>query len=193
MKKTVPGLLSICIVLMISVMSLNPYRALARNLSKGPVIGVYDSRIVVFAYSRSELFSMHQEAFRKESDSAQKANDTIKLKELSLRAVSYQHLLHQMVFGPGSTAAIVALVKDHLAEVAKTTGVSIIMSKFELSYADPKLQTIDITGEIVKLFNPKENIDEMSREIAKNDPVPLEDLTIEAELFDMYCARYGEK
>jgi hypothetical protein len=33
----------------------------------------------------------------------------------------------------------------------------------------------------------------MAGDISKADPVPLEDLTIEVEMLDLYCKRFGKK
>jgi len=47
-------------------------------------IGVYDSRIVTLAWSRSAFFADHQKMFGLKSDSATRAHDTARLKELSI-------------------------------------------------------------------------------------------------------------
>jgi hypothetical protein len=54
------------------------------------------------------------------------------------------------------------------------------------------VEVIDLTGEVIKLFSTTENIDHMVGEIAKAEPVPLQDLTIEAEMLDGYCKRFGK-
>ena len=130
---------------------------------------------------------------RQHSDSAMKTNDTLKIKEVSIQAMSYQHLLHQMVFSNGSAASILEQVKDKLPEVAKQAGVKIVISKYELTYQDPTVEVIDLTMEVAKLFNPAETIDKMVGEIQKSQPVPLDELSIEAEMIDGYCKRFGKK
>jgi hypothetical protein len=156
-------------------------------------IGTYDSRVIVFAYSRSDYFKQHQLNFQKQNDSAQKAHDTVKIRELSIQAMSFQHLLHLMVFGSGTTSAIIALVKDKLPELAKKAGVSIILCKWELNYDDPAVDTVDITVQVAQLFKPEENIDKMIMEIRNTAPVPLEELTIEEDMLTLYCERFGRK
>ena len=74
-------------------------------------IGVYDSRVVVLAYSRAELFRENRQKFAMQSDSASKAKDTVRLRDLSIQAMSYQHLLHLMVFGSGSITSVMELIK----------------------------------------------------------------------------------
>lgn len=131
--------------------------------------------------------------FARQSDSATKANDTARLKELSVGIMSYQHLLHQMIFSNGSIIMAMNIVKDKLPELAKNEGVSMIVSKWELNFSDPSIAIIDVTDQVAKLFNPKENIDKMAADIKKQEPVPLEDLTIEGDMLDLYCKRFGGK
>ncbi|MEI6899403.1 MAG: hypothetical protein WCL00_05965 [Bacteroidota bacterium] len=156
-------------------------------------IGVYDSRAVVFAYSRSHYFKEHLQKFAKQSDSAEKAKDTVRVKEFSMQAMSYQHLLHQMIFSTGSVHEIMDLIKDQLPELAKKEGVSLIMSKYEVSWKDPSIEVVDLTDQVSMLFKPSDDYKKMAVEISKNAPVPLEELTIEQDMLDLYCKRFGKK
>ncbi|MEI6434606.1 MAG: hypothetical protein WCP32_07165 [Bacteroidota bacterium] len=165
----------------------------AQKKPAGLKIGTYDSRIITFAWSRSDYFKQHIKRFSMQSDSAQKANDTARIKELSIQAMSYQHLLHLMIFGTGSVTAIMDLVKDKLPGLAKKEGVSMIVSKYELNFTDPSAELVDLTNLIAQLFKPLENIDKMEGEISKVQPLLLEELTIENEMLDLYCHRFGKK
>jgi hypothetical protein len=193
MKKTTLFSASILAMAM-SVLFLFPgIRLQARELPKKTKIGVYDSRAVVFAWSRSEMFRGNMAKFGRQSDSAQIAGDTAKIRELTVRMISYQHLLHQMVFGTGTVAAIMEQVKDRLPEVAEKAGVSMIVSKFEVNFSDPSIEKVDVTNLLIPLFKPMEDIEKMVGEIEKTDPVPLEDLAIEEEMLDGFCTRFGKK
>jgi hypothetical protein len=156
-------------------------------------IGVYDSRILVLAYSRSQFFADYQKKFKMQSDSANNAKDSAKIKELSVQAMSYQHLMHQMVFGSGSAKGIMNLVESKLPEVAKNAGVVMIVSKFEVNFNDPSVEIVDLTDAIIPLFNPLENIDKMKDEFKKIEPVALDQLSIEQEMLDMYCTKFKKK
>ncbi|MEI6424953.1 MAG: hypothetical protein WCP55_22260, partial [Lentisphaerota bacterium] len=156
-------------------------------------IGTYDSRVIVFAWSRSAYFKEKMGKFKMQSDSAEKANDSLKTKELSVYAMSFQHLLHQMVFSTGTVASIIEVVKDQLPELAKKEGVSLIVSKWEVNFVDPSVEITDLTSQVAQLFNPAENIAKMADEIVKAQPVPLDDLTIEEDMLNLYCKRFGTK
>lgn len=185
-----PGMTLNSMILLV-IMTMTGMQVLSQPKVQVLKIGTYDSRIIIFAYSRSAFFRQHMMKFNSANDSAQKAKDTAKIRELSIQAMSYQHLLHQMVFGTGSVTAVMDLVKDKIPEIARNAGVSMVLSKWEMMYKDPSAEVIDLTEQIVQLFNPKEDIHKMMEEISKTEPVPLEELTIEDEMLDGYCRRFG--
>jgi hypothetical protein len=167
--------------------------AFAQKKSSAIKIGTYDSRIVTFAWSRADYLKQYMVKINQQSDSAKKANDTARVKEISVRAMSFQHLLHQMVFSNGSAGWIMALIKDKLPELANTAGVSVIVSKWELNFSDPSIEVVDLTSQVAALFQPQENIDQMAGEISKESPVPIDELGIETEMLDGYCKLFGKK
>jgi hypothetical protein len=146
-------------------------------------IGTYDSRVVTFAYSRSAYFREYQASLHTEYEAAKKANDTAKMNELQVQGLTYQHLLHQRVFGTGSITSVIDMVKDQLPALAKTAGVSLIVSQWEISYQGSNVELTDLTDQVAQLFKPTEDISKMAAEIRKTAPVPLEQLTIEDEKY----------
>lgn len=193
MKKSIQLLISMLV--MSSVFFLKPMgnAVFAQGTKSTIKIGTYDSRVVALAWSRSDYFKEHMTKFNRQNDSAEKAHDTARVKELSTWIMSHQHLMHLMVFSNGSIGHIMAIVKDKLPELAKTTGVSVILSKWELPFSDPSFELIDLTKQVSMLFNPKENIDKLAKEISGSQPVPLDEFSIEAELLDYYCQQFGKK
>lgn len=166
---------------------------MAQKRSPAIKIGTYDSRIVIFAWSRTDLLKLHLIRLNQQNDSAQKAHDTVRIKELAIEAMSFQHLLHQMVFSTGSVSSFMAIIKDKLPELAKTTDVSMILSKWELNYCDPSFEVVDLTNQVAALFQPKENIDKMAAEISKQQPIPIDEFGIETDMLDGYCKMFGKK
>ncbi len=193
MKKLITLPFPVFLMLLLSMLTLF-IPALSAPKNKNTVkIGVYDSRVIVLAYSRSPLFKEHMNFFGQRSDSAEAAGDSMKLKELSVEAISFQHLLHQWVFSTASTAALFDLVKDGIADIAKHAGVDMIVSKFEMTYKNSKLELVDLTDQIAQLFKPENDFKKMAGEVKNTEPVNLDELTIEADLFDLYCTRFGKK
>ena len=193
MKNSISSFSMIFLLYLFSIITIPANSVYGQKNKNAIKIGTYDSRVIVFAYSRSQLFMDHQKKFSMQNDSIKNAKDSAKFKELSVMAMSYQHLLHQMVFSSGSVQDIIGLVKDKLPELAKQAGLVMIVSKFEVNYIDPSCEIVDLTNAIIPLFNPKENIEKMAGEIGKTKPVPIEELTIEQEMLEMYCTRFGKK
>jgi hypothetical protein len=114
-------------------------------------IGTYDSRVITFAWSRSDYFKHHMSKYNSQSDSARKVNDSAKIRELSVQGMSYQHLLHQMVFSTGMASSIMELIRNQLPELAKKEDVSMIVSKWELNFVNPTVEIVDLTNQIAQL------------------------------------------
>jgi hypothetical protein len=193
-KKTfaIAGLVAVMVFLSATIFAQAPVPG---NKSKIR-IGTYDSRTVIFAWSRSggdNSLMATMKRFQMQSDSAGKAHDSVRIKELSLHAISFQHLLHQSVFSSGSAMFVMEGMKDKLALLAKEENVLIILSKWEIPWNDPSVEILDLTGKVAALFEPKEDIGKMAAEISKQAPLPLQDMDIESELFDSYCKRFGNK
>lgn len=193
MKKLIQLLISVIAMVAILMLASASNLAFAQKTKAVIKIGTYDSRIVTFAWSRSDYFKQRLIKINRQSDSATKAHDTARIKELSVEAMSYQHLLHQMVFSNGSIGIVMAIIKDKLPELAKTAGVSIILSKWELNFSDPSIEIVDLTSQVAQLFHPKENIDQMSKDISAQQPIPIDEFGIETDMLDGYCNRFGKK
>jgi hypothetical protein len=193
MKKTIRISFSVIAVLLACILFPAGNTTFAQKSKASFRIGTYDSRVVVFAWSRSDYFKQQMVKLRQQSDSAEKAHDTARVKELSIQAMSFQHLLHLTVFSNGTCNYVMALVKDKLPELAKSAGVSVILSKWELNFSDPSMEIVDLTAQVALLFQPKENIDLMSKDISAQPPVPLDEMEVEQEMLDLYCQRFGKK
>ncbi len=193
MKKTAQISISIISILIFCMINPTGNTVFAQKTKAAIKIGTYDSRIVTFAWSRSDYFKQRLIKINQQSDSATKAHDTARVKELSVEAMSYQHLLHLMVFSNGSIGFIMAIVKDKLPGLAKTAGVSVILSKWELNFSDPSIEIVDLTSQVAQLFHPKENIDQMSKDISAQQPIPIDEFGIETDMLDGYCNRFGKK
>ncbi len=193
MKQKTISIFSAVVAVTLLLTSLVSSEGMAQKKSSAIKIGTYDSRTVIFAWSRSDLLKQHLIRFSQQNDSAQKAHDTARINELAIKAISFQHLLHQIIFSNGSISSFMEIVKDKLPELAKTTGVSVIVSKWELNYSDPSFEVVDLTKQVAALFQPKENIDKMAADIAGQPPLPIEEMTIETEMLDGYCKMSAKK
>lgn len=193
MRKDNKAIVSFFITITLFICFMIPAGASAQKKSAVIKIGTYDSRTIIFAWSRTENLKNQLMKMRQKTDSAEKAHDSAKIKEGAVSSISFQHLLHQAIFSTGSVASFMTVIKDKLPELAKKEGVSIIVSKWELNYNDPSFEIVDLTKQVAALFQPTENIDKMAAEIAKQSPIPIEELSIETDMLDGYCKMFGKK
>jgi hypothetical protein len=154
-------------------------RAEAQKNQKPIKIGTYDSRVITLAYSRSDTFNIRLSAMQKQSQADFQGTDSTKKVQAAYRMITFQFLLHQQVFCTGTASAIIAIVKDKLPQVAKDAGVIAIVSKWEIPCNDPSVEIIDLTMPISKLFNPQGDFENMAKEIAAQDPIAIEEFTVE--------------
>jgi len=155
---------------------------LAQNNAMQIKIGTYDSRVVFIAYVNSDYFIQQNTEWHEEGEKIMQSNDTVKKIEAFYRVMTEQYLMHQRGFSNGSTASILALVKDRLPGIAKDEGVVVIISKWELTFADPAAEIVDLTMKVAQLYNPKGDFERTAGEIAKMDPIPLEELTMDEQI-----------
>ncbi len=193
MKKTARYLSIAMILISVFLMAAGNTTAFGQKSTEKIKIGTYDSRLVIYAWSKTDALKKYLQQFAARNDSAEKAHDTVKIRENAIRGISFQHLLHQSVFSNGSVNFIMGDVKDKLPELAKSKGVIAIVSKWELPWCDQAVEITDLTNEVAALFQPKENIEKIAEEIRKQVPIKLDELGIESEMLDQYCQRYSKK
>jgi hypothetical protein len=144
-------------------------------------IGTYDSRFVALAYYRAENMKRIRDFMGKlnlELQKAKEAKDEKKLRELEAKGPAFQNLMHQQVFGNLSIPNVIEAIKDRLPAIASKAGVTMVTSKWELSYIDPEIERIDLTLELVALFALDDTTRKMIEEGIKQNqaPVPVEQL-----------------
>lgn len=145
-------------------------------------VGTFDSRAVALAYYRSPqgIERMGLEWDQKWKD-AEAAGDSARMEELKLFKPSMQHLMHQQVFSTGSICNVMREIEAELPAVAAEMGVSVIVSQWELPYRAPEVLLIDVTPEIVALFDADEAVAIQVAEMKDVEPVPLEELLYHPE------------
>jgi hypothetical protein len=144
-------------------------------------IGTYDSRFVALAFDRADNMKRIRDFMGNlnlELQKAREAKDENKLKELEAKGPAFQNLMHQQVFGNLSIPNVIETIKDRLPAIAKKTGVMLIVSKWEIQYSAPEIEPVDLTLQLVDLFNIDDATRKMIEEGLKQNqkPVPVEQL-----------------
>lgn len=115
-------------------------------------VGVYDNRAVAVAYAHSKFNPARRKV--EELEEARRSGDSARAKELDEWGWRHQRDLHRKGFCRVPVDDILARVRERLPEVARRTGVDVI--GWQCDYAAPKVRVIDVTRELVSLFEPSE-------------------------------------
>jgi hypothetical protein len=140
-------------------------------------IGVYDSRAVAVAYANSPEFSESLKGMQADYQKAKAAKEEKTMKQIEGRMKLRQLRMHEQGFSTGSVADIMAKVKGALPDVARKAGVQAIVSKWELNYQSPDVETVDVTDEVAGLFHASDKGRKWVKEIRAKAPVPMDDIT----------------
>ena len=170
-------LISLTVALVVSAQSTAAAPAVQTN-STPHFIGVYDSRVVAYAWFTS---TDHRRVLDKQMDSAKAAKaagDTAKFEELSKALSELQAEMHRQVFSTApATGALVAL-KERLPDIQKQAGVSALISKWDdAALKQNKSATqVDVTDMLASEFKPGEKELKTIESIKKQKPVPLNEI-----------------
>ena len=138
-------------------------------------VGTFDSRAIAIAYVNTDDFKQALKKLKDEHKKAKAAGDEKKAKELEAKGEAQQQLLHTQGFSTASVGEYLERVKDKIPAVAKEAGVDVIVSKWDLVYQSPDADFVDVTVQLVKLFNPDERTLKIGEELKKTPPIPLEE------------------
>ena len=139
-------------------------------------VGVYDSRGIAIAYVNSEHFGKIMKEKQAALEQAKKDGDAEKIKEIEAWGPAQQAKAHQQGFGMAPVHECFEPIKDKIAEVAKETGVDIIVSKWETDYLSPDAEVVDVTMELAKLFNPREKAYQWIEQMKNEKPISAEEI-----------------
>jgi hypothetical protein len=129
-------------------------------------LGIYDNRAIALAYAPSRYNPVGEKMA--EFKKAKASGDTARARELEEWGQKHQKQLHRQGFGRVPVDDILALVKDKLPEVARKTGVTAIV--WQCDYPGPDIEIVDITDDLVNIFDPPEKTRKWIKEM-KNKPI----------------------
>lgn len=117
-------------------------------------VGQYDARAVAVAWAASKPHAKIMSDKLDEMNKAKAAGDQAKIKSLEEWGRRHQHQLHRQGFSGADVSDILARVKKQLPGVAQRAGVDVLVRRAD--YAGPGVEVVDVTDELVKLFEPSE-------------------------------------
>ena len=139
-------------------------------------VGIYDSRAVAMAHFGKFIKDGGLEKLYDDHDKAKAAGDTKKAEELAAKGQALQKQLHMRMFGTAPIDDILEEIKKDIPKVAQAAGVDIIVGKWDIVYQRPSAKVVDITKQLVEIFEPDEETLEKIKALLEHPPVPTEDL-----------------
>ena len=115
-------------------------------------VGTYDNRAIAVAYAPSKYNPVAEKM--KERKQAEQAGDKERIAELDAWGEKHQREVHRMGFGRVPVDRLLAHVADRIPDVAREAGVDVIA--WQCDYAAPGIEVVDVTDELVSLFDPSE-------------------------------------
>jgi hypothetical protein len=171
MKRTVTILVA-CVAILggMAVMGQDKKATSDPTQTKKIRIGTYDNRAIAIAWGGSKYNPVGQKL--EEKKKAEADGDTKKVEELKEWGKAHQRQLHRQGFGKVPVDDLLAAVKDRLPEVAKKTGVVAIV--WQSDFVGENVEVVDVTQELVKLFDPSERVLRWTAPEALKKTAPLD-------------------
>ena len=132
-------------------------------------IGTYDSRAIAIAYVPSRFDPTAEKKLA--HDKAKAAGDLAKIKELESWGVQHQRQLHFQGFGRAPVDDLLEPVKVQIAKLAREKQLAVITMNCD--YTSEQVELVDVTDDLVKLYDPSERTLKHVREIRKIKPTSL--------------------
>jgi hypothetical protein len=139
-------------------------------------IGTYDGRAIAVAFAPSATHNNYIAELSKRAKEAEAAGDIQKVAELRAKGRALQTVRHLQAFANAPVDDILHHVRDKLPDVAQKAGVCAIVRGAD--FYDPSVETVDVTDQLVALFNPSERTLKTVKDIRKKMPLALETVLI---------------
>lgn len=137
-------------------------------------IGTYDSRAIAVAYARSDMFGGIIGPMHRQRKDAEAAGDQKLMNELDAKGAAMQARLHLQTFSTAPVDEILDQVRDRLAAVAKQKNVVVITRRAD--YHEALIEAIDITDDLVSLFEPDEKTLKVIADVRRQEPLAIEEV-----------------
>ena len=167
----------VCLVLGLMCCALLAGNELTKSSDKPKVVvGTFDSRAVAMAHFGKFINDGGLEKIYDDHNKAKAAGDTQKAEELATKGQTLQKQLHMRMFGNAPIDDILQEIKKDIPKITQAAGVDIIVGKWDIVYQRPSAKVVDITNQLVKIFEPDEETLEKIKSVLEHPPVPQEEL-----------------
>ncbi len=157
-------------------LTLNAAETTASNDHPRVVVGTFDSRAVAVAHVRSRGFADELHEQLEALERARDAGDGDEVARLEELGPAMQRRVHEQAFGATPVDDILERIRPRLSRIARDAGVDVLVSRWDLVYADARAEFVDVTAALVAEFEPDDATWDVIREILAGDPLPVEEL-----------------
>jgi hypothetical protein len=135
-------------------------------------VGVYDTRAVSLAFGRSAMHARSLDSLLAEHRAAKDAGDVARVRELEEKGGLRQVRMHLQVFSNAPADDAMEAVRERLAGVATHARVRAIVPMAD--YREASVELVDVTDELVTLFDPTPETRKMASDLRARRPEPIE-------------------
>jgi hypothetical protein len=118
------------------------------------------------------------EQLRADHAKAKEEKDEKRMQELEQQSQWTEVRLHQRGFSTAGAADLLAKFREALPGIAREAGATLIVSKWEMPFNEPSVETVDVTEALVKLFQPDAATLEILDELKSSPPVPFDEISL---------------
>lgn len=142
-------------------------------------VGIYDSRIVSFAYFWSEPVRQERDALVASAKAAKAAGDTVRFKELEQQIIAAQNRSHLQVFSTAPADEAMVALKDKLPAIRHELGVARLVSQWDEAALKgiSAANRVDASDRLAREFNPDTKRLQTIGQMKKSKPLPLDEAT----------------
>jgi Skp family chaperone for outer membrane proteins len=141
-------------------------------------IGTFDSRCIAIAYAKSDEFKKEIDSMKIEHKKAKEEGNTQLAEKFEQLGQTRQFIMHQQGFSKASINNIIVNFNGVFPRLAEKNNLQMIISKWEIVFADESFELVDITDQLVDYFNPNEETKKVLEQVKLMDPVPIEEISI---------------
>lgn len=168
-------------ILYVILLFLSPFAIMAEmeyHPDGGPEkvrIGVYDSRVVAFAYIQTDTFNNKVLRLNALRDSAFSKRDRALLIGIERTINGLKSIYYKKIYSTYPVDDILATVSDKVAEIAADAHVKAIVSKWNTAFIGNDVELVDLTKELAVLFADSAMVNALYPPEGISDPKPLID------------------
>ncbi len=159
-------LLFIILLATFSGCDINSNKTTTTDDGKPVITAIYDSRSIAVAYYNSSFNDNYHAELKKQFETA----DPKTKKQLEKQAEERQQLAHLQAFSDKPVDDLLEPFKSEIDTIITQNGATTLCSRWQ--YKGNFDNTVDITDEIVKLYNPSEKTLKTVSHMKDNPPVP---------------------